>query len=188
MGYLVHYGVKGQKWGIRRYENKDGTLTAEGKEHYRQSRDRAYALKTHDDVERIFGSFSKKDKKLLDAGEDDKEYMDYESTAYWVSKRFLAKEGDIPVGFLDIIKGQNGEANIAIGTDANYRGKGYASALAKQGADWIDSHPDVFSKVNWGAFKENEASIRLARKNGFELDRDDGNFAVYSKKGVKQHA
>lgn len=29
--YLAHYGVKGMKWGIRRYQNEDGTLTAEGK-------------------------------------------------------------------------------------------------------------------------------------------------------------
>ena len=28
---LYHYGVKGQKWGVRRYQNKDGTLTAEGR-------------------------------------------------------------------------------------------------------------------------------------------------------------
>lgn len=28
---LKHYGVKGQKWGVRRYQNKDGSLTAEGK-------------------------------------------------------------------------------------------------------------------------------------------------------------
>ena len=27
---LYHYGVKGQKWGVRRYQNKDGTLTSEG--------------------------------------------------------------------------------------------------------------------------------------------------------------
>ena len=32
--YLKHYGVKGQKWGIRRYQNKDGSLTSEGKKHY----------------------------------------------------------------------------------------------------------------------------------------------------------
>lgn len=25
--YLAHYDVKGQKWGVRRYQNKDGSLT-----------------------------------------------------------------------------------------------------------------------------------------------------------------
>lgn len=28
---LMHYGVAGQKWGVRRYQNEDGTLTAEGR-------------------------------------------------------------------------------------------------------------------------------------------------------------
>ena len=31
---LYHYGVKGQKWGIRRYQNANGTLTEEGKIRY----------------------------------------------------------------------------------------------------------------------------------------------------------
>ena len=31
---LYHYGVKGQKWGIRRYQNEDGSLTEEGKKRY----------------------------------------------------------------------------------------------------------------------------------------------------------
>lgn len=26
----MHHGVKGQKWGIRRYQNEDGSLTAKG--------------------------------------------------------------------------------------------------------------------------------------------------------------
>lgn len=34
MDYLMHYGIKGQKWGIRRYQNKDGSLTKAGRKRY----------------------------------------------------------------------------------------------------------------------------------------------------------
>jgi hypothetical protein len=28
---LYHHGIKGQRWGVRRFQNYDGTLTAKGK-------------------------------------------------------------------------------------------------------------------------------------------------------------
>ena len=31
---LAHYGIIGQKWGVRRYQNDDGTLTNAGKKRY----------------------------------------------------------------------------------------------------------------------------------------------------------
>ena len=31
---LIHYGVKGMRWGVRRYQNKDGSLTPAGKKRY----------------------------------------------------------------------------------------------------------------------------------------------------------
>lgn len=31
---LYHHGIKGQKWGVRRYQNADGSLTAKGKKRY----------------------------------------------------------------------------------------------------------------------------------------------------------
>ena len=32
--YLAHYGIQGMKWGVRRYQNPDGTLTDAGKSRY----------------------------------------------------------------------------------------------------------------------------------------------------------
>lgn len=35
--YLSHHGVLGQKWGIRRYQNPNGSLTPEGRKRYLNS-------------------------------------------------------------------------------------------------------------------------------------------------------
>lgn len=32
--YLAHHGILGMKWGVRRYQNKDGSLTPEGRKRY----------------------------------------------------------------------------------------------------------------------------------------------------------
>lgn len=45
---LQHYGILGMRWGVRRYQNKDGSLTAAGrkrKTHISQDAKEAYSLK-----------------------------------------------------------------------------------------------------------------------------------------------
>lgn len=55
--YLMHYGVKGMKWGVRRYRNEDGSYTEEGKKRYRDVpnlknlRRRKYGLSTKEVAE-----------------------------------------------------------------------------------------------------------------------------------------
>lgn len=40
---LYHHGIKGQKWGVRRYQNKDGSLTSAGNKRYaRDAREQGY--------------------------------------------------------------------------------------------------------------------------------------------------
>ncbi len=36
--HLFHHGILGQKWGIRRFQNEDGTLTSSGRSRYRLKR------------------------------------------------------------------------------------------------------------------------------------------------------
>lgn len=42
---LYHYGVKGMKWGVRRYRNTDGSLTPAGKKRYGMTGDSSRAQK-----------------------------------------------------------------------------------------------------------------------------------------------
>ena len=43
---IYHWGIKGQKWGVRRYQNKDGSLTPAGKQRYSQDYIDAHSKKS----------------------------------------------------------------------------------------------------------------------------------------------
>ena len=53
---LYHYGIKGMRWGVRRYENEDGTLTEAGKKRYnKDSTDKKSKHKTAKKVGKALG-------------------------------------------------------------------------------------------------------------------------------------
>ena len=43
---ICHFGIKGMKWGVRRYQNKDGSLTSDGKARYSDDYKRAHSGKS----------------------------------------------------------------------------------------------------------------------------------------------
>lgn len=51
---LYHHGIKGQKWGVRRFQNEDGSLTPAGRKRYGSVENLNY-IKKGDIVEKTYG-------------------------------------------------------------------------------------------------------------------------------------
>lgn len=167
---LYHYGIKGMKWGVRRYQNKDGSLTKAGKERS-MYRNRVVAnIKTTQDANKIVSTLSSKQKKLLGASENSewiskKDELEVSST---IAKRFIQKYENTPVSMLEIYDDGSGVGEIAIATDNTYSGKGYASKNIQRAKRWIDSNKNkTINELLWSAHETNLASQSLAKKNGF---------------------
>lgn len=50
---LSHHGIKGQKWGVRRFRNKDGSLTPTGKKRYSEGADANAKNRNHDVAKKV---------------------------------------------------------------------------------------------------------------------------------------
>ena len=72
--YLEHHGIKGQKWGQRRWQNEDGSLTPAGYEHYGYGSERGKKLAkklvdTAKKYDKAFASDKSLNLKVADAAE-----------------------------------------------------------------------------------------------------------------------
>jgi len=59
---IYHHGILGMHWGIRRYQNKDGSLTEEGRKRY--SSEQTQYKKAEAAVKKFYDDFSKDKKKV----------------------------------------------------------------------------------------------------------------------------
>lgn len=87
---LYHHGIKGQKWGIRRYQNEDGSLTDAGKKRYigTGKRDRKYDM-TADVRSRIRSAKGDTDKAISGVRKDAKKVQDHYDKQFDISDKIM---------------------------------------------------------------------------------------------------
>lgn len=121
-GELTHAGVKGMKWGVRRYQNKDGSLTPAGKKRYGNMSEDARTAATL--KKKSVKSMSNAElKKLNERVRLEQEYSRLNPSAV---KKGLAVAGGVAAGLGTVVAlHNNGKQAIDIG-------KKVVGALAKK--------------------------------------------------------
>lgn len=146
---LYHYGVLGMKWGVRRYQNKDGSLTAAGKQRYGEVGKRHLTRDEKKDLK-------VRKKKLADMYKTT-EYID---TTYYDAKRKadkyeskswkeIAKKGNVSAKTSENLKKARARSDFyKIGHDQFNRtiDQMHSETVAKYGNKRVKDIPRVMTK------------------------------------------
>jgi len=119
---------------------------------------------TYENALKIFNSLTPKEQYWLD-----NRYVNSPNIFY----RKLHFIGRKPVGFVDIYRFNPNDTSVVIVLAVNkaYRGKGIATELVKSATLYCKSKG--IEKIIWRSYKDNDASIQLAKKMGYTKTKED---------------
>lgn len=184
MNELYHYGVKGQKWGVRRYQNLDGTLTSAGKRHYGQLRtlNKVNTELTDDEI-RLFNGQNEDEKPARDSKKQNVDYIQW-AEKYPEAYQFVADKGSIVLA--NTVDKDGGYWEIGWATAPSARGTGITQANIKKAIEHIRKVSDL--PIDAAIDVTNTRSIRTAEKAGFkkhklEWDYNGHHYQNYRYKG-----
>ena len=180
MSSLMHHGVKGQRWGVRRFQNKDGTRTAAGKKQLTAQR----LSKNEKGIRDVYRSLSDEDFRTLGYSKEeaDQERKDdflevgRRHTDYDQYNRVRYKDGKA-VGYIAATGYQTTVGRgkkivnilaVDLAVHSEYRGNGYSVALGKDLVRWFDTYGSKeYDRIEWYAMSENIGSQKAAERSGF---------------------
>lgn len=146
--YLAHHGILGMKWGIRRFQNPDGSLTPEGRERYGYGEGTTKRLDPR--LETSFNPSGLSDKEI----EITNKYAD---RIVEDAEKDLLKSG---FSQADIIKERAHPSGLY--ADAiersweNLRDRGYFSKSAKDAKNYIPTKEERNTLLKSSSFKKND--------------------------------
>ena len=153
---LVHHGVLGQKWGIRRYQNEDGTLTEAGKVRVRKKYSKG--------VKKL----SKYDKKIQNLNES-KNYLDEEI-------RKQDYKANRPKRFFETWNGYErriNKSNLKLQSLENaYRKTDWKSEkMYNKGAAWVEKMSRKFSNIDLSSVDPDDIAYVSDYLSGVKKDK-----------------
>ena len=132
--YLMHYGVNGQKWGVRRYQNPDGSLTPEGRMRYGIGQDRIDELKKKYKTDAKRNASAKQN--FIDAAQR-KIYADYDGeTAF--REKYSKRWNKEHKGMTD----EEIEDEYGFGNLEDLKKYGYGNNIREIAKEWDWEHQD----------------------------------------------
>lgn len=114
--YIMHWGIPGMKWGVRRYRNEDGSLTDAGKRRYSKEnitrsrnlvRESQNLTRDIDNLNKAMPSRRKKSKRMDLSNMSDKEMRDK------INRELLERQYDQLFNDVDKSKSRTGREIVS---------------------------------------------------------------------------